>query len=96
MIGDKVINVTLTITNKECNEDDQAFWQSLKKAVTDNTFIKLYLFIYLFILLVNDVYKSYRYVYSQVSCKQPPLMDDKAVAYERWSSSRKIKKICSN
>ena len=38
VIGAKVINVTLTITNKECNEDDQSFWQSVKEAVTDNTF----------------------------------------------------------
>ena len=38
MIGAKVINVTLTITDKECNEDDQSFWQKLKEAVTDNTF----------------------------------------------------------
>ena len=45
MIGAKVINLTLTITNKECKKDDQSFWQSLKEAVTDNTFFKLYLFI---------------------------------------------------
>ncbi|CAH3033679.1 unnamed protein product, partial [Porites evermanni] len=33
LIGAKVINLTLTIINKECNEDDQSFWQSLKKAI---------------------------------------------------------------
>ena len=68
MIGAKVINVTLTITNKECNENDQSFWQKLKEAVTDNTFLNL------FIYLVHYVYKWYRYVYSQVSCKRPPLV----------------------
>ena len=41
MIGAKVINVTLTITNKECKKDDQFFLQSLKEAVTDNTFFEL-------------------------------------------------------
>ena len=41
MIGAKVINVTLTITNKECHEDDQFFLQSLKEAVTDNPFFEL-------------------------------------------------------
>ena len=41
-----MVNLTLTITNKECNEDDQSFWQSLKEAVTDNTFFKT-VFIYL-------------------------------------------------
>ena len=41
MIGAKVINVTLTITNKDCKRDDQSFLQSLKKAVTDNTFFEL-------------------------------------------------------
>ena len=95
MIGAKVINLTLTITNKECKEGDQSFWQSLKEAVTDNTFLKLYLFIS-FILLVHYVYKLYRYVYNQVSCKRPLLVGNKAIAYERWSSSRKIKKISSN
>ena len=28
------------------------------------------------------MYKSYRYVYSQLSCKRPPLMHDKVVAYD--------------
>ena len=41
MIGAKVINVTLTITNKECNKDDQFFLQSLKEAVSDNPFFEL-------------------------------------------------------
>ena len=39
MIGAKVMNLTLTIKNKECNEDDQSFWQKLKEEVTDNTFL---------------------------------------------------------
>ena len=55
MIGAKVINVTLTVTNKECNEDYQSFWQKLREAVTDNTFC--YLFIDLFIYLVHFVLK---------------------------------------
>ena len=37
VIGAKVIKLTLTITNNECNKDDRSFWQSLKEAVTDNT-----------------------------------------------------------
>ena len=41
MIGAKVINVTPTITNKECKTDDQFFLQSLKEAVTDNSFFEL-------------------------------------------------------
>ena len=36
-----MINVTLTITNKECKKDDQFFLQSLKEAVTDNPFFEL-------------------------------------------------------
>ena len=43
-----MINLTLTITNKECNKDDQSFWQKLKEAVTDNPFFNL--FIYLFFI----------------------------------------------
>ena len=39
-----MINLTLTITNKECNEDDQSFWQKLKEAVTDNTFFNLFIY----------------------------------------------------
>ena len=37
------MNLTLTIKNKECNDYDQSFWQKLKEAVTDNTFLT-YLF----------------------------------------------------
>ena len=33
------MNLTLTITNKECNDYDQSFWQKLKEVVTDNTFL---------------------------------------------------------
>ncbi|KAM7426865.1 Hemicentin-1 [Porites harrisoni] len=43
VIGAKVINVTLTVTNKECNEDYQSFWQKLREAVTDNTFCHLFI-----------------------------------------------------
>ena len=50
VIGAKVINLTLTIKNNECNEDDQSFWQKLKEAVTDNTLCN---YIYLFIYLVS-------------------------------------------
>ena len=49
-----MINLTLTITNKECNEDDQSFWQKLKEAVTDNPFLT-FLFIYLFSSLCVQV-----------------------------------------
>ena len=76
MIGAKVINLTLTITNKECNEDDQSFWQKLKEAVTDNTFLT-----YLFSLFT--MYKWYQYVYSQVSCKRPPLVVVREQMYSR-------------
>ena len=48
-----MINLTLTITNKECNEDDQSFWQKLKEMVTDNTFFNS--FIYLFSSLCVQV-----------------------------------------
>ena len=48
-----MINLTLTITNKECNKDDQSFWQKLKEAVTDNPFFNL--FIYLFSSLCVQV-----------------------------------------
>ena len=37
------MNLTLTITNKECNDYDQSFWQELTEAETDNTFLR-YLF----------------------------------------------------
>ena len=37
------MNLTLTIKNKECNDYDQSFWQKLKEAVTDNTFLPIYL-----------------------------------------------------
>ena len=83
-----MINLTLTITNKECNEDDQSFWQSLKEAVTDDIFFKLYLFIYLFSSLCVQVIP--------VFVQSTPLLHDTEVAYESWWSSRKIKKVCSN
>ena len=35
-------------------------------------------------------------MYSQLSCKRPPLMQDKVVAYKRRSSTGRIKKISSN
>ena len=35
-------------------------------------------------------------MYSQLSCKRPPLMHDKVVAYKRRSSTGRIKKISSN
>ena len=52
VIGAKVINVTVTITNKECKKDDQSFWQSLKEAVICNT---LFNFIYLYYLCVQVI-----------------------------------------
>ncbi|CAH3158195.1 unnamed protein product, partial [Porites lobata] len=33
VIGAKVINVTLTVSNKERNEDYQSFWQKLREAI---------------------------------------------------------------
>ena len=60
MVGAKVINLTLTIINKECDEDDQSFWQKLKEAVTDNPFFNLFISVYLFIYLVHYVYKWYQ------------------------------------
>ena len=57
VVGAKVINLTLTIINKECDEDDQSFWQKLKEAVTDNPFFNLFIsfFIYLFSSLCVQV-----------------------------------------
>ena len=39
MIGAKVINVTLTITNKDCDQIDQSIWPKLQETVTDSTWM---------------------------------------------------------
>ena len=38
-------------------------------------------------------YCYYYYYYSQLSCKRPPLVHDKVVAYGRWSLTGKINKL---
>ena len=38
-------------------------------------------------------YYYYYYYYSQLSCKRPPLVHDKVVAYGRWSLTGKINKL---
>ena len=82
MIGAKVINLTLTITNKGCNEDDQSFWRSLKEAVTDNTFFKT-----VFIYLVRSLFVQVIPVFVQSTL----LLHDTEVAYESWSSLSMLK-----
>ena len=39
------------------------------------------------------MWQRWQTTYSQLSCKQPPLVHDKVVAYKRWLSTRKIKII---
>ena len=49
-----MINVTLTITNKDCTEDVQAILQNLLEAVT--VILEFYLVMCSFIFLVHFMY----------------------------------------